>query len=475
MSINALLVSAFVPAAALCFFWVLVSLPVFISIEPRAERLLRLAPLRIMAFAAGLALGIGAGTMAVQKVVFGIPQDTVRGISGVLLDDPRIISGGRAMTTISLRMVMGSGGVRATAHGEITVFFPEENAARLKEFGRGTEVFADGYLRSNTGNFGSAYTFSAENLHITKTAPPFERFRTNLRLGLVQRFANGKTDGWGGLAIALLVGIRDNLDTELVSLYRDAGCSYILALSGMHLAVLIGLISFLLKKPLGLRPAAITGALIIIAYCFIVGPLPSLIRSALMYILGVLAVLGMLKRDALALLCMAFLIQLLATPQAGLSLSFILSYTALLGILIIGVVLNELLKGFVPPFLLQSLNISLGAFIATAAITTWFFGVLRPVGIVAGLIIAPLTTVFMIGSMAWLALDSMLPVLSPVLGKPLSLLYWLMEKTAQLAAYIPGIKANPMLIVSLSLLLVVLILWLDYRRRLVNNRLEPFA
>jgi competence protein ComEC len=276
------------------------------------------------------------------------------------------------------------------------------------------------------------------------------------------------------MALALLLGIRDNLDTGIASLYRDSGCSHILALSGMHLAVLVAIISFLLKKPLGLKAAALTGAGIIIAYCFIVGPLPSLNRAALMYLLGVLAVIGLLKRDPLSILSMAFLIQLVIAPKAGLSLSFILSYLALAGIVTVGELINSTCKGLVPASILQPVSASIGAFIATAGVTAWFFGILRPVGILAGLVLTPLTTLFMVGSMAWLPLDAALPSLSFLLGKPLSLLYDLMEGTAMVASRLPGITANKLLIITLSLFTIAVLAWLEHRRSRAANRLEPF-
>jgi len=452
------------------------------EVNPLSPRRLRLAGFWTTAFSVGLALGIAVSARISNTVNFGIPENTVLGISGTLLDDPRVISNskadGRVMSALSLRMSMGNGGVRATANGQITVFFPEESAGRLKEFGRGTDISAEGELRksdigSGSNSFGN-YTFTAQALHITKSAPSIERFRTGLRLGLTGRFT-GSHRQWGGLALALLLGVRDNLDSGLAALYRGAGCSYILALSGMHLAIIVSLISFFLKKPLGLRAAAITGAVIIIAYCFIVGPLPSLNRAALMYLLGVVAVLGMLKRDMLSLLCMAFLIQIFVTPAAGFSLSFILSYLALAGILVIGKAINGAFMGKIPVLLLQPLSASLGAFIATAGVSAWAFNDLRPVGILAGLALAPLATVFMVLSIAWLGLDFIFPVLSSLLGKVLSLLYWLMEKIAALAAAAPGIKANPFLVIILSLLITVTILWLDRRRRITAGRLEPFA
>jgi competence protein ComEC len=484
ITINALLALLFIPVAVLCFFRVLVSWPFMGDVKPPTVRVLRLTPIILTAFTAGLSLGIGAGAQSAQKISFGIPEENVQGIYGTLLDDPRLVSGGRAMTTLSLKTTVAgrvsARGIRVSARGTLTVFFPEENAERLREFGRGTEVFAEGTLRKSDigGNADGDYLFSAESLHITKQAPPFEHFRTGLRTGLTRRFTHppaGAPPLWGGLALALLLGIRDNLDASIAVQYRDAGCSHILALSGMHLAVLVALISFLLRRILGLRLSAICGAVLILAYCYIVGPLPSLNRAALMYLVGVFAVLGMLKREALSLLCIAFLIQLVITPKAGLSLSFILSYLALAGILIIGESLNSIFKGKAPAVLLVSLSASLGAFIATAGVTAWFFGILRPVGIIASLVLTPLTTVFMIGSMIWLALNLALPALSPLLGYPLLLLYRLMDKTAFIAALTPGIKGQPWLIISLSLLSMAVIFWFEYRRRLAANRLEPFA
>jgi competence protein ComEC len=380
------------------------------------------------------------------------------------------------MAALSLGMVTGESGVRATARGEMTVFFPEESAGRLQEFGRKAEVAAEGYLRVTDGGSFGRYLFIADSLHVTKPAPPVERFRTGLRLSLIRRFSRSDNTGvpWGGLSQALLLGVRDNLDSSLTASYRDAGCSYLLALSGMHLAILAALISFLLKRPLGLRPAAIAGGVIIIGYCLLVGPMPSLNRAALMYLLGILAVLGMLKRDAFSLLCTAFVIQLIVTPQAGVSLSFILSYLALSGILILGGMINRIFKGKIPDILLLSLSASLGAFIATVGISAFVFTTLRPVGLIAGLVLAPLTTVFMLCSILWLVLDLISPVVSSILNWPLALLYTLQDKTASVAAYVPGFTANPHLILWLSLALIAFIVWFDFRRKSIANRLDAF-
>jgi len=455
-----LFAAVFALSAALCFFQ---------AVSPLCQnrRLLQLTLIRCAAFTAGIVLGISAANAARNDCWFGIPEEKIAALEGVLLEDPRIISGGRAMASLSLRKSAGENGLRVTAKGEITVFFPEESALKLREFGRGTTIFTEGRLRyAQTG-----WTYSAESMHIVKPASSIERMRTGIRLNLISRF-DGKD--WGGLALALLLGIKDNLDTTLASLYRVAGCSYILALSGMHLAVIASLIAFLLKKPLGLKVSAVIGAVVICVYCFIVGPMPSLNRAALMYLLGVLAILGAFPKEPLSILSISFLIQIVISPSAGNSLSFILSYLALAGILLIGQPLYSLLAGKIPDFLLQPLAASCGAFLATAGVICYSFGILVPMAIVTGLFLVPLTTVFMIGSIISLLLDIFsLPAFLNIL---LSLLYQLMEKFVTTVSGIPGLSASvPFITLALSLVLSLLVVVLEYRRRAALLRLKPFS
>jgi len=468
VSYACLLVLAFVLLAALCFFRVIACLRENFNNDAHndVKRRARLISLYSAVLAAGFVLGVCAASAGRNIVRLALAHEKITAVEGVLLEDPRIINGGRAMAVLSLRKCASAGGVRASASGAITVFFPEDNALRLREFGRGTRVFTEGKLRATD----TGLVFSAESMHIVKPAPPVQRIRTGIRLNLISRF-DGKA--WGGLALALLLGIRDNLDTNLAAMYRDAGCSYILALSGMHLAVLAALIAILLKKPLGFKGASIAGALIICLYCFIVGPMPSLNRAAIMYLLGTVALLGAFPKEPLSLLALSFLIQIVISPEQGNSVSFILSYSALAGILLIGQPLYCLLSGKAPDFLLQPLAASCGAFLATAGITSFTFGVLAPAGIITGLALVPLTTVFMIGSMIWLVLD--LFSLSFVLSLPLSWLYKLMEKIVSLAGIVPRVSTStPPVILLLSIIASALIAVFVYRQRAAVDRLSPF-
>lgn len=472
LTLSVVIVFLFVSLATICFFTVLASFTCFFPAAhkwpetDRQPRLLQLTAVCAAALSAGLILGVCAASAGNSKVNLSIPENKITAIEGVLLDDPRIITGGRAIVTLSLRKLTTEGGLRSSSGGEITIFFPQESTEKLREFGRGTAVFSEGRLRSSE----TGWTFSANSMHIIKPASAIERMRTGIRLDLISRF-DGKS--WGGLALALLLGIRDNLDTNLAVMYRDAGCSYILALSGMHLAILAALIAFFLKKPLGLKTASIAGAVIISLYCFIVGPMPSLNRAALMYLLGVIAILGALPRKPLSILSLSFLIQIVISPTDGYSISFILSYLALAGILVIGQPLYSLLAGKAPDFLLQPISASCGAFLATAGITSFTFGIVIPMGIITGIVLVPLTTVFMTGSFVWLIFD--LLSFSGFFSLLLALLYNLMERIVTLAGSVPGISAGrPFVILALSIALSLIIVVLEYKRRAAQFKLQTF-
>jgi competence protein ComEC len=252
----------------------------------------------------------------------------------------------------------------------------------------------------------------------------------------------------------------------------------------MHLAVLSSAIAFLLRRSLGLKASVAAGAVFILLYVFLVGPQPSLLRAAVMYLTGAFAVLCGFKREPLSLLHLAFLIQILLWPESGQSLSFILSYLALWGILRAGPLFQGLFRGKIPESLLSPLSASLGAFLATGAVTAAFFGVLRPVGIVAGLLIVPVTTVFMIGSLIWLVSGFVLApaalpgLLSSVPGRLsagiLSFLYRVLERIVSLASRAPGFASPGWVPVLLVSLLVFSLAWfLERRRRIAAGRLIP--
>ncbi|MDR2468832.1 MAG: ComEC/Rec2 family competence protein [Spirochaetaceae bacterium] len=425
--------------------------------------------------AAGFILGIASLCTAARDgiVRLGLTDREITGISGILLDDPRISSSGRGFATLKLNSAAGHGGLRVSARGKVTVFFPDEALPRLKEFGRRSAVFVEGSFAEV--RMGRGRLFRAKTTHIVKGAGQLDRLRTTLRQNLVGIFEQRT---WGGLALALLLGVKDNLDNELAAQYRDAGCSYILALSGMHLAIVSSIIAFLLKRPLGLKPAAALGAVFVLIYIYLVGPQPSLVRAGISYLIGALAIFLALKTNAIHIVALSFLVQLIFDPASGLTISFMLSYLALAGILIAGEPIGALLRGRLPALIAEPLSASLGAFVATMAITIFYFGNLRIAGIFAGLVMVPLTTLFMIGSIIFLVLSIIPPLahaVTPLFDSVFLLLYRILETTVSTAANAPAIPViNKPIFVILSIVLPFALIFLCAKRIKARNTIGTF-
>lgn len=84
----------------------------------------------------------------------------------------------------------------------------------------------------------------------------------------------------------ILIGAKQELPQEIVSAFKNTGTSHILAVSGMHLAFIYGLIIFILAKVVRIRNkfanAAITIFLIWL-FTFITGSGAAVLRAAVMF------------------------------------------------------------------------------------------------------------------------------------------------------------------------------------------------
>jgi competence protein ComEC len=258
------------------------------------------------------------------------------------------------------------------------------------------------------------------------------------------RLAAGFTHlgGAGGLARALLLGQRDGLTAYAGELFRRSGTAHILALSGMHLGILVGLAVLLISPVLGRRTALVTSVVLSAAYLLVVGFRASLLRAAVMFTLVVVAVIRDRKPEPLRVLAGAFLILAVGAPGSVDGLSFKLSFAALAGILVLGRWLDRVLLPWVPSLVRGPLAASAGAQMATMPILLGTFGVARPIGIAATLVLAPLAVLFV-----WISVASLVLALAGA-ARPVELwaapvleaLETAMMRTAELFAAVPGVR-----------------------------------
>jgi competence protein ComEC len=179
-------------------------------------------------------------------------------------------------------------------------------------------------------------------------------------------------------------------------------------------------------------------------------------------------------RQSILALAAAFCLQTLWDPSSALGPSFVLSYTALAGILLLSDSFFVLLRGRLPKWLAQPLAASLGAFCFTAPAVIAFFGILRPVGIAAGLAVVPLVSLFMALAGSYL-LVGFIPPIQYVLDGILNVVQGLLNRMVSLASLVPGIELSLSTALVLCPLCISLVLIAGGYCRKYRNYLAPFA
>ncbi|MCE5256835.1 MAG: ComEC/Rec2 family competence protein [Spirochaetaceae bacterium] len=244
------------------------------------------------------------------------------------------------------------------------------------------------------------------------------------------------------LAEALLIGIRDDLDAEINTLFRDAGCSHILSLSGQHLSILCMLVSLAAGKIIRNKSLLDWVSFgFAIAFTWMVGGSPPLLRSIFMMGFGLLFKAMDRPQSSPAILSACFCLSLALDPDSARSLSFLLSYAAMAGLMILSPRWRSVLQGL-PDFLAQPLAASLAALCATALISLDAFGTVTMGGIVSSTLSGPLILLFMWSLLGSCVLIIFLPFLEGLLSAWHELVHSAIMLIMKIGAALPRLEAE---------------------------------
>lgn len=287
-------------------------------------------------------------------------------------------------------------------------------------------------------------------------------------LNTLNRYIPGSKEA--AVAEALLIGYRKNLNQELLQAYSSTGVVHIIAISGLHLGMIYGLLLFLLKplKTINghqwLKPLIV----LLIIWCFsiLTGASASILRAAVMF--SFMIVGAQLHRSMLLLnsLASAAFCLLCYKPLLLWDIGFQLSYAAVLGIGLFAKPITHLL--FTPNRLLQHCwqmaAVTIAAQLLTLPLLLYYFHQFPYLFILTNFIAIPLSGII-------LYLEIFLLVISPFnaaavyAGQCTGFLLRTMNRIISNAALIPfgvseKIQINLVQVVLLYLLIAMLACWL---------------
>ena len=134
--------------------------------------------------------------------------------------------------------------------------------------------------------------------------------------------------------LGLVFGYTKNIGEDLKEQFNQSNITYILAVSGMHVAILVLAIKKVFEKILGKRKAKFISILIIVFYMYLTDLSNSVVRAGIMANMTLLAGILFKKSDVWQNLSISILILLIKNPFAIKDMSLILSFTGTIGILI---------------------------------------------------------------------------------------------------------------------------------------------
>ena len=232
-----------------------------------------------------------------------------------------------------------------------------------------------------------------------------------------------------GLAAALLFGYRGELSPELMQVYANTGAVHVLAVSGMHTAILFVALQFLLKPLLRLRHLRWLVPLLILAglwgYALLAGLPPSVNRAAFMCSLLLLATQINRRSQIYNTLAATAFFLLLYEPNWLYSAGFQLSFFAVLGIVWLQAPVRRwwVARNRVVDYFWQLTAVSMAAQLLTLPLGLYYFHQFPTYFWLSNWLVIPLASVLMAGSFLVLLL-SPFPGLAQAIGE---VTRWLME------------------------------------------------
>lgn len=187
---------------------------------------------------------------------------------------------------------------------------------------------------------------------------------------------------------SLLLGDKAELSMEDLAYLDQAGLYHITAVSGLHCAFLLSLLTFLI----GAHRRKLLSAIAIPVLCFyalMVGSRPSVVRSCVMLVMVLLAPLFERESDAPTSLSLALMLILLANPFSVASIGLQLSFAAMAGILWLTPKLCVFIskeRKKIGRLILTSFAVTAGASVFTMPLCAYYFGILSLIAPISNLL-----------------------------------------------------------------------------------------
>jgi competence protein ComEC len=233
--------------------------------------------------------------------------------------------------------------------------------------------------------------------------------------------------------MALLFGEKTELSKEISTNYTQAGIIHILAISGLHIALIYGIVLWLTKPLLRFKKGKLYIFLISICilwfYAILAGFSASIVRAAVMFSVVTFAKMINRQSNIYNSLAVSALLLLVFNPNYLFDVGFQLSFAAVLSIVIFQPLVRKYSysKHLIILKIKELLLISLVAQVGVLPLILYYFGQFPLLFLLANLITIPLSSLILILGLALIPFNILLPKVAVYLSVLVNFLIELMN------------------------------------------------
>ncbi|MEX0762596.1 MAG: ComEC/Rec2 family competence protein [Dehalococcoidia bacterium] len=286
---------------------------------------------------------------------------------------------------------------------------------------------------------------------------PVRRHLAGLRQSLAASISRSISEPAAGLAAAMVVGDRTRLNAALTESFRNSGTAHVLAISGLHVALVGGMTLVGAAVALGRRRQVylLPPFMVTFGYAALAGFSPSVTRAAIMFSVYLLARALGRQRSVLPAIGLAAALMVATDPVVLSSVSFQLSFAAVAGIAVLVPPISERVRDMTASWIpaagplrritegaLVGAAVSAAATVATAPLVALYFGTVPVWGVAATLLMMPALPLFVVAAGASAGAGSMLPWMGQAAGWPAWLAGEYMAAVAELFSGLPPGPVN---------------------------------
>ena len=278
---------------------------------------------------------------------------------------------------------------------------------------------------------------------------PMRYYPAMWRASLLDRISEIFPDDVSAFARALLLSDRSGIDYETNTAFKVSGISHIVAVSGLHVSILFGLIYTIAAKRRIL--ACLLGIPTLVLFAAIVGFTPSVTRACIMQSLMLIALAADREYDPMTALAFAVLVMVVINPMTILSVSLQLSAGSALGILLF----SQRMKAWLLPekkernksrrsilhrlrnWVAASVSVTLSASVMTTPVVAYHFGCVSLIGVLTNLLTIWVISIIFYGILICLAVSLLSVTVSGFVAGGIAYLIRYVLLTAKLLSKVP--------------------------------------